>query len=140
MDRLAGGGYALIDYKTASVVSSRAWTGERPDDPQLPLYAVTAAEEVTAIAFAKVRTGDMRFSGFSADDGVMPKVKASPDWAGLCADWQTRLTALAVEYLGGRAAVAPKQGLQSCRYCDLQPLCRVHALLAAGEDEEEAES
>jgi ATP-dependent helicase/nuclease subunit B len=140
MDRLAGGGHALIDYKTATTVSSRAWTDERPDDPQLPLYAVTAAEEVTALAFAKVRAGDMRFSGFSADGGVMPQVKASPDWDALRAGWHERLEALAGAFMRGRAAVDPKRGLQTCRNCDLQTLCRVHELLAPGEEAEEGES
>ena len=40
LDRLPGGGYAIIDYKTGAV-SPAQWEGDRPDAPQLPLYAAT---------------------------------------------------------------------------------------------------
>jgi hypothetical protein len=32
--------------------------------------------------------------------------------------------------------VSPKRGLQTCRHCDLQTLCRVHERLSALEEEE----
>ena len=95
MDRLADGSFALIDYKTASRVTANDWMGARPDDPQLPLYAVTAEENVTALAFAKVRAGDMKFSGFSAHEKVVPGVKTALDWPALRAGWQAELEKLA---------------------------------------------
>src|SRR5437870_2837046 len=49
MDRLEKGGHALIDYKTGQATRN-AWLGERPDDPQLPLYAVSAPERIDAVA------------------------------------------------------------------------------------------
>lgn len=68
MDKLVGGenagSHALIDYKTGRATPN-SWLGERPDEPQLPLYAVTAKEEVSAVAFAKLKRGGMKFSGFS---------------------------------------------------------------------------
>jgi hypothetical protein len=36
------------------------------------------------------------------------------------------LERLAGEFASGHAAVDPKQRPQTCRECDLQPLCRVH--------------
>src|SRR5688572_3695233 len=42
MDKLADGTHAVIDYKTGRTVTPKDWKGPRPDDPQLPLYAVTA--------------------------------------------------------------------------------------------------
>ncbi|HYD57863.1 MAG TPA: PD-(D/E)XK nuclease family protein, partial [Burkholderiales bacterium] len=64
MDTLEKGS-ALIDYKTSRTVTPKHWEPPRPEDPQLPIYAVTAKEEVTAVAFAKVRRGEMRLMGFS---------------------------------------------------------------------------
>src|SRR5882672_3167585 len=69
MDKLSSGGneggYAIIDYKTGGNITPRRWDPPRPDEPQLALYAVAAKEEVTAVAFAKVRPGEMRFMGYS---------------------------------------------------------------------------
>lgn len=135
MDRLADG-HALIDYKTGSRVTPNDWMGARPDDPQLPLYAVTAQEDVSAVVFAKVRAGDMKFLGFSEREGVIPGTKAARDWAALVAGWKAELETLADEFAGGRAPVYPKRGLSTCRNCDLQTLCRVHerySALAEGE-------
>ena len=40
--------------------------------------------------------------------------------------WQQQLTALAEEFKLGFAAVRPKEGEETCRYCHLHPLCRIH--------------
>lgn len=134
MDRLADGTHALIDYKSGSVTRG-AWTGERPDDPQLPLYAVTAQEEVSAIAFARLKTGEMKFTGWGRDASLVDAAKF--DWAGMLAGWRQELEGLAHGFAAGEARVDPKRGAQTCRLCDLQPLCRVHEKLALAEGEEE---
>ncbi|HYY61373.1 MAG TPA: PD-(D/E)XK nuclease family protein, partial [Burkholderiales bacterium] len=54
MDRLQRGGHVLIDYKSGGFPSPKHWEGPRPDDPQLPLYAVAAPEELAAVTFAKL--------------------------------------------------------------------------------------
>jgi probable DNA repair protein len=134
------GTHALIDYKTGARVTPNDWDGKRPDDPQLPLYAVTSALPVSAVAFAKLRAGDMKFSGFSAEKGAIPGVKPAQDWAAMTAGWKAALEALARGFAAGRAEVDPKRGLQTCRRCDLQTLCRVHERLSAlAEGEEEGE-
>jgi hypothetical protein len=137
LDRLQDGTHAVIDYKTGSRVNKNDWLGERPDDPQLPLYAVTADEKVTALAFAKLRTGDMKFSGFSRYDKAIPGVALAKSWDGLVQDWQRDLTTLAGEFAGGTARVNPKRGLKTCSNCDLHPLCRVHEKLGALDGEED---
>ena len=68
-----GGGHVLIDYKTGRA-TSKDWLEERPDDPQMPLYALGAAEKITAIAYARVKTGDMKFIGIAERT---PKARAS---------------------------------------------------------------
>ena len=137
LDRLESGGHALIDYKTGSPTPND-WLGERPDDPQLPLYAVSAAEPVSAVAFAKLKTGAMRFMGFARAKDALPKVKAAEDWPALLAGWKAQVEALGAGFAAGEARVDPKDALATCRYCDLQPLCRVHERLSALGEEADA--
>jgi RecB family exonuclease len=138
LDRLGAGGYAVIDYKTGRT-TPQEWLGERPDDPQVPLYALNA-EDVSAAAFAKLKTGEMRYMGFSRAKGAIPRVQTAKDWASLVAGWRKELEALGAGFAAGEARVDPKRMLQTCRYCDLQPLCRVYERVNALEEEgEEAE-
>jgi hypothetical protein len=139
MDKLADGSQALIDYKTGSRVTPNGWSGERPDEPQLPLYAVTAQEKISVVAFAKLKTGDMKFSGLSLDEKQLPGVKQAKSWGGLISSWKAELEALAKGFAAGDARVDPKNGLATCRNCDLQPLCRVHERLSALEESAVAE-
>jgi len=136
MDRLADGSHALIDYKTGSRATPNDWMGQRPDEPQLPLYVVTAKENVSAVAFAKLKTGDMKFAGFSLRENAIPGVKPAKSWSGLIQYWKAELERLASGFAQGEARVDPKKGLATCRNCDLQPLCRVHERLNALEEEE----
>ena len=137
MDKLEDGSHALIDYKTGSRVTANDWLGARPDEPQLPLYVVTAKEAVSAVAFAKLKTGDMKFSGFSLNEKEIPGVKPAKSWGGLVATWKAELETLASGFAHGDARVDPKKGFQTCRNCDLQPLCRVHERLNALEENDE---
>ncbi len=141
MDRLAAGGHALLDYKVGAT-SRKDWLGERPEEPQLPIYAVNATEDVAAVSFAKLKTGDLRFSGYAREKGLLPKVEIYRDWNGLIAGWKKEIDALGKGFASGHARVDPKKLLQTCRYCDLQPLCRVYERVNAlaegeggGEDE-----
>jgi ATP-dependent helicase/nuclease subunit B len=134
MDRLASGGHAVIDYKTGRPTPND-WQGARPDDPQLPLYALNAREDVSAVAFAKLKTGEMRYMGFSRGADLIPEVKAAKNWAALVEGWRKELEALGAGFAAGEARVDPKKLLQTCRNCDLQPLCRVYERLEALDDE-----
>jgi hypothetical protein len=91
----------------------------------LPLYAVTSEEEVAAVAFAKLRPGDMKFMGFSKEEKAIPGVKPAKAWKPLLKMWREEAESLASGFASGEALVDPKRGLQTCRYCDLQTLCRV---------------
>ena len=135
MDRLLEGEmrgtHAIIDYKTGSRATPNDWMGERPEEPQLPLYAVSATEDISAVAFAKLRTGDMKFAGLCLHENTIPGVKPAKSWSGLMLYWKTELEGLASGFAQGEARVDPKKGLATCRNCDLQPLCRVHERLCA---------
>jgi RecB family exonuclease len=126
MDRLAGGGHVLIDYKSSRFLSPRQWEGPRPDDPQLPLYAVAAREELAAVVFAKLRPGEMRLTGYSRTEYVLPGVQPYGEWRKLLAQWKKDTEALGKGFAGGDARVDPKEGLDTCRNCDLHTLCRVY--------------
>lgn len=153
MDRLADGSHALIDYKTGKT-SVSAWLGERPDDPQLPLYAINAEESIAAVAFAKVKVGEMRFEGLAQEEQSLPgaatlgksRVKLAkryPSWNDLLAGWKRELEALGQGFASGAAHVDPKRLSKTCELCDLQPLCRVHerftTISLVGDDGEDAE-
>jgi len=126
----------VIDYKTSKHVSVKSWLGPRPDDPQLPLYALARGPEVKAIAFAQLRPGSLRFCGVGTEPGLLPNVttidrnrtpgaNAYPDWGSLVAHWKREMETLAGEFLSGDARVMPKSGARTCALCDQKPLCRV---------------
>lgn len=128
----------IIDYKTGNTTPA-SWFGERPDEPQLPLYALSEIESghsVAALSFAEVRTGNSGFKGISNVADVLPGVKAMDkhvqgkhfeDWASLLQDWRSTLNRLAADFVAGEASVDPKSA-KSCRYCELEGVCRINEL------------
>ena len=132
VDETAGGERIVIDYKTRSP-GIGAWLGERPDEPQLPLYLTATEPDARAVAFAQVRAGDMKFVSLSADKGLLPGARSLPDgrlkraeqsWGEQVEAWRSELERLARGFAAGDAAVDPKPG--ACDYCDQKPLCRIH--------------
>ena len=141
MDRLleGDGGHVLIDYKTGNRVTPKDWEPPRPDDPQLPLYAVAAPEELSAIAFARVRPGAMRFAGFAKTRDLIPRVQVAKNWTALLAEWKKEAESLGGAFAAGDAAVDPKRDLKTCLRCDLQTLCRVYEKFNVLEELDEEE-
>jgi len=137
LDRLQGGAHAILDYKTGEA-SIAGWLGERPDEPQLPLYAVTSGTDVAVVAFARVRTGEKKpFRGIARKKGLIPDVdtlaeqrlnaaKRYRSWDELLSGWRRELEALGREFASGEARVAPKDGLVTCTYCEVKPFCRIY--------------
>ena len=64
MDELPDGRHVIIDYKTGKV-SGDAWSGERLDEPQVPLYCISTEAPVAGAVFAQIRTGDLQLKGIS---------------------------------------------------------------------------
>ncbi|MGC8548622.1 MAG: PD-(D/E)XK nuclease family protein [Acidobacteriaceae bacterium] len=136
IDRLQDGTHLLIDYKTGQV-STAAWQGDRPDEPQLPLYAVYGnVENVSGLLFAQIRTQDAKFIGriqdartqlFADIKDSSPLVKY-PYEDSMHDQWQSALAALAEEFAQGQARITPKHGEQTCQYCPLPSLCRIHEI------------
>jgi probable DNA repair protein len=121
-------GDVLIDYKTGSA-SHKDWLSERPDEPQLPLYAMMAESQLAAIAFARIRPGDqMGLDGYAAQYGILPKpaplhVESLEEQV---AEWRRILTQLAEDFHAGDARVAPKSYPKTCQHCAQRLLCRLN--------------
>jgi len=125
IDELADGRCVIIDYKTG-VASKNDWESENPNDPQMPLYAVTSKQEVAAIAFASLKRGKLGFSGQADGDDILPGIKEDTDyiWQDRFESWEQVLIQLADDFRKGKAIVEPTT--TACRYCDLHSLCRIH--------------
>jgi probable DNA repair protein len=139
-DRLVQGGRVLIDYKSGNVGAD--WRGERPDNPQLPIYALLQRQELVAVAYAKVNAGECGFVAETARNGVFKPggrrsaLEGQPDFAALVDLWAARIETLAAQFAAGNAAVAPT--LRACASCDLQALCRIPSAQSESADAETA--
>ena len=147
VDRLNDGSLLVIDYKSGNV-SPKSWELPRPDDVQLPLYAgfaLPAEQELGGLVFAKVRPGDMNFTGkvadalatidstISANSGMVK----SPLTPMQLSEWRRAIEQLARDFIAGRADVDPREYPQTCKRCGLFALCRVREREDQQEPEEE---
>ena len=146
LDRLNDGSALVIDYKSGDV-SPKSWELPRPADVQLPLYAGFALEddqELGGLVFAKLRAGDLGFTGCVGDPSatLIPGLKSFSSLAknALTAeklmDWRDCIDRLACDFLAGRAEVDPRDYPKTCEQCGLQTLCRIEENRAATEGEE----
>jgi ATP-dependent helicase/nuclease subunit B len=135
IDRLPDGARVLIDYKTGA--ADPDWRGERPDNPQLPVYALLSPQALVAVAYAKVNAAECGFVAESERGEIFPRIRRSEmegmaTFAELIQVWSGRIERIAAEFAAGRAEVAPT--IKACQSCKLQGLCRVPAAL---EEEDE---
>ncbi len=123
---LVDGKQVLIDYKTG-VASPSEWLGDRPDRPQVPLYAIVAARSsgvvgeeqeqgqtgapLGAVAYGVVRAGELaRLTGLTGETGLIrkPGKMETLSFAEQVARWDEVLERLAEEFAAGDARVKPK--------------------------------
>jgi RecB family exonuclease len=121
VDRLEDGRDVIIDYKTGRP-ELRSWDGERPDEPQLPLYAVTHEGPVAAVVFAQLKTGELKFKGYADAESIVPGAEVR-DMPAELAEWRSVLDRLGADFRAGVANVNPKDA-NACRRCSLLALCR----------------
>ena len=128
MDRLENGNFVVLDYKTGEC-SASAWFGARPDDPQLPIYAVTAEAPVAGVFYGRLKAGKVAFLGVTDSEGLVPGVIPSRRAVSIdekIDDWHDVLDQLGKDFREGRAAVDPKDRRKICQYCALPTLCRIN--------------
>jgi ATP-dependent helicase/nuclease subunit B len=139
LDRVPGG-LAIIDYKSGAG-NPLEWDGERPQQPQLPLYALAFTGEVVALVFASLKPGAVQLRGRAMSSesfgATLPvRQEASPrEWEEILGAWRRTLEALAEAIARGDARIDPVavSGSDSpCPRCHLPVLCRRDELVRAG--------
>jgi len=138
-------GNLIIDYKTGKI-SKNALQGERPDEPQLPLYALTT-EANNGVMYIGLQNGDINYQGFlsskveqfRSNNTKSKNIEHIEHWEHQLIDWKRVLTRLAEDFKAGDASVDPKKFPQTCEYCELKAVCRVREIygMADGDEEEE---
>jgi RecB family exonuclease len=153
VDLLDDGARVVIDYKTGRAVAPKRWFDERPQAPQLALYAMALASEqgapVAALAYGQLKPGEVAAVGLARDGKAWPGLPAPAEIKGVAiADWgeaqaklRDAIESLATEVHDGVARVTPRDG-KVCQRCDLKALCRIASVDegdgAADEEEEGA--
>jgi probable DNA repair protein len=134
-------GTLILDYKTGTA-QPKDWLDERPDAPQLPLYAVLSNPLPAGVAFAILRAGeDLELKGFADTPAVFgkPSKMPQPSLAAQLEDWHRILEELALAFANGNAAPLPKSYPMTCKYCAQRILCRLNpsTLDEFGDDEDD---
>lgn len=144
------GAYVVVDYKTGGATYSPTWWEmPRPQDPQLPIYAVaeqSKGHDIAGVAFAVVRTGKCDFKGEAARKEIFGKPQNGRrfgEFTQSLETWQPELERLANNFLAGSAEVDPKHppktAKSTCRLCHLGALCRIAEVAKPSDEEEEFE-
>jgi len=132
LDRLESGELIVIDYKTGSP-NVKKWGGERPEEPQLPLYALLYNKDVHALMFAEINAKAIAIKGLGQlgefHDGISPAKEASKydlpeDWTAIIGHWQRVMTQLSGDFLQGDCSLSFKSPQLTRYYTDLAALMR----------------
>ncbi len=148
IDELEGGGLVLLDYKSGKPNVSH-WEGERPEDPQVPIYATELGSRLAAAGFVQINSEEIAFKGYAKIPGVLPtsvpnfewmteKKKPAPSFEEMLANWRETLDKLGAQFRAGHAAVDPKNKKKTCELCHLGMLCRVNEARPGAEEDEYA--
>lgn len=150
IDRSDDGGLVVLDFKTSATPKSPSlWNGERPKDPQLPLYLAlleSRGERVDGIAFANLAARDACvLHGLAAGEygerfrpPGRKTTRSAADWHAKVEEWRTVLAGIAAGYLAGDVRVDPREAAV-CKNCGAQAFCRVAEIGAPDEDDGDSE-
>ncbi len=134
IDETDDGKKLIIDYKTGKNNALKAWFGDRPDEPQLPIYCISDPENIVGILFGQINIEKIELKGISQLPNHLSSIKNLSDITYTQADnwmeqidiWQSTLEKLGTEFCNGYAQVDPKDPVETCAYCGLQSLCRIN--------------
>lgn len=132
IDELEEGDHLIIDYKTGKNTQIKDWFGHRLDEPQLPLYCISASTTVAGIAFAEINPDGLTLKGISKQSLDINAIKPLADtyyhegrsWKQQIMDWQQILEKLGNDFAKGNAEVDPKE-TETCTHCHLHAVCRI---------------
>ena len=135
IDQTQNNKQVLIDYKTGEAKTSE-WLGVRVLSPQLPLYATHLSP--SAVAFAQIKRGSMKFRGVKDPSLNFPGLKVfsyqkhieSSEWSDLQDFWKEKIEALVDEFLQGFISIDPAQNKTTCQNCDFGSFCRIGTIEA----------
>jgi ATP-dependent helicase/nuclease subunit B len=148
IDELDDGSLLVLDYKTGNA-DIKAWTGMRPDEPQVPLYTLAQGDRVQAAALVQINVQAVVAKGIAVNPDVLLGLSAPEslsrldlpdDWSAIITHWRAALSTLADEFMAGDARVAPKTLSQTCRFCDLHGLCRIRSAVLIEEPDPEGDT
>lgn len=125
LDRVADGSSWVIDYKS-SLPAHKPWDEERPEAPQLLLYALLDPD-ISTLLYLQLKAGKLTCSGLSQEKQSMKGIgtlKKEETWSKKRAEWHQRLTALAMTFREGHCTPTP-QRVSTCLTCEYKNLCRV---------------
>ncbi len=148
VDRLANGKLLLVDYKSGEQ-SVKKLAVDRPEEPQLLVYATKLGHEVDGLYFGQIKAGCVKAVGmsreqqFAEETGTGRRKLETNGWSG--AGWDAQLSAwsntvrnLASDFVSGVADVNPKS-YDTCNFCEVKPFCRIAELQSGGDSEDDDE-
>ena len=124
LDELESGDKWVIDYKT-SLPTTKPWNNERPEAPQLLLYALLD-DTINALLFIQLKAGRLTCNGLSeqtVDIQGLNALKKDEHWSDYQQQWRQQLTTLASEFKNGLCSPSPTR-VNTCDFCEFQNLCR----------------
>lgn len=132
IDKLEDGRHVVLDYKSNAPAKSR-WLGERPREPQLPLYTLLD-NTIEGVAFAPlvresqfISLGNNLGLATASEKSLMQQTEGwSDEWSDVIAKWTSGIERLAADFLAGLTTADPLPGV--CQHCDLQAACRIDQL------------
>ena len=128
LDKLESGNKWVIDYKTKLPIN-KPWNEDRPEEPQLLLYALLDAE-INALLFVQLNAGRVTCSGLSEESHAirgMSTLKKDDSWRERQQQWHQQLTDLAQEFQDGHCPPSPFR-TSTCQRCDFTNLCRIESM------------
>ncbi len=126
------GALAIIDYKTGSTNKPSAWFEERPQDLQMPCYALSLDGDLQAAVLAVLRPRSASYKGYWVADATFPgrttRLPGGITWSRQLQRWRTQIDDLATEFAEGDGRIL-RAGI---RLADgaMAPLTRIHGYTA----------
>jgi probable DNA repair protein len=127
IDMADNGEYIVIDYKTGNKCNTNSWDGDRPIEPQLPLYALLGKVKIAGVAFAQINISSQSFVGYTKIADSLPGlIPSNENWDDRIARWRKSLERLSEEFIEGYAVAGNMNKSSSKLNQHLIPLNRLY--------------